>query len=151
MYTKFLYSSKRPIWLVASIINMTDTQRTTIFNIASKSSKPVVLMDKCSRSVVKRSKHGVRCAYGTAQTHYYPMTFGQSQFCLIAKTERIFQLNFIEALATNCIPVVFADNIVLPFTEVCTQFSRLANFYFFSRWNRLILIFFWDYYFSVDN
>lgn len=111
----------RSIWLVASIINMTDMQRTTIFDIASKNDKTVLLLDKCSRSVMKRSKFGVRCAYGTTQTHYFPSTFAQSQFCLIAKTERLFQLNFIEALASNCIPVIFADNIVLPFNEVRRQ------------------------------
>lgn len=106
---------------------MTDTQRTTIFDIASKIDKTVLLLDKCSRSVVKRSRFGVRCAYGTTQTYYFPSTFAQSQFCLIAKTERLFQLNLIEALASNCIPVIFADNIVLPFNEVCRR-EKIAFF-----------------------
>lgn len=68
--------------------------------------------------MAKRSIIGVRCAHGTTKTYDLKSVFAQSQFCLIAKTERLFQYNLIEALAANCIPVVFADNVILPFTEV---------------------------------
>lgn len=97
---------------------MSDTQRTTINDIASKSDKTVLLLDKCQRNVVKRSSIGVRCAHGTKNTYDYKSAFMQSEFCIIAKTERLFQLNLIEALAANCIPVIYADNIILPFNEV---------------------------------
>lgn len=115
-----LFFAQRPFWIVASILNMSDMQQATINDIASKSDKPVLLLDKCQKSVVKRSSVGVRCAHGTTNTYDYKSAFMQSQFCIIAKTERLFQLNLIEALAANCIPVIYADNIILPFNEVTT-------------------------------
>lgn len=115
-----LFFVERPFWIVASILNMSDLQRTTINDIASKSDKSVLLLDKCQKSVAKRSSVGVRCAHGTTNTYDYKSAFMQSQFCIIAKTERLFQLNLIEALAANCIPVIYADNIILPFNEVKT-------------------------------
>lgn len=91
---------------------------TTLNEIASKSDRTILLLDKCPENVMERTKLGWRCAYQTTNAYDLKAVQAQSQFCLIANTERLFQLNLIEALATNCIPVVFADNIVLPFTEV---------------------------------
>lgn len=59
-----------------------------------------------------------RCAHSTNNVLDYKSAFTQSVFCIIAKTERLFQINLIEALAANCIPVIYADNVVLPFSEV---------------------------------
>lgn len=59
-----------------------------------------------------------RCAHSTENIYNYKSAFTQSTFCIIARTERLFQINLIEALAANCIPVIYADNIVLPFSEV---------------------------------
>lgn len=86
--------------------------------MASRSDRKILLMDKCPKSVAKRSKLGVRCAHGTTKTYDIKTVYAQSQFCLISKNERLFQLNLIEALAANCIPIIFADNVILPFTEV---------------------------------
>lgn len=103
-------------------MHLKEDHLTTLVGIVSKTDRKVLLLDKCPKSVVKRSKLGVRCAHGTTKTHDIKKVFAQSQFCLIAKTERIFQFNLIEALAMNCIPVVFSDNVVLPFTEVIYRY-----------------------------
>lgn len=115
-----LFSSIRSFWLTASIIKIADTHRSALIDIASRDDQNVLLLDKCSQNAVKRAKTsiGVRCAYSTTNTYDYKSAFTQSIFCLIAKTERLFQINLIEALAANCIPVIFADNVVLPFPEV---------------------------------
>lgn len=68
---------------------------------------------------------GSRCSHGTNSLYDYKTAFTQSIFCLVAKTERLFQINFIEALAANCIPVIYADNIVLPFSEVEKQLNMI--------------------------
>lgn len=86
--------------------------------MAAKSDQNILLLDKCPANVAKRLDVGVRCAYGTSNIFEYKTAFPQSQFCLVAKNERLFQVNLIEALASNCIPVIFADNIILPFVEV---------------------------------
>lgn len=90
----------------------------TLIDVASKSERKVLLLDKCPTNVMQRKKLGWRCEYQTSNAYELKAVQAQSQFCLIAKTERLFQLNFIEALASNCIPVLLADNIILPFAEV---------------------------------
>lgn len=128
-------------WLVASTLKLNDIQLSTITDIASKTEHKFLLLDKCPKSVAKRSPLGVRCAYGTTKTYDLKTVYAQSQFCLVAKSERLFQLNLIEALAANCIPVIYADNIVLPFSEVvvgilmnilCGNSLKIYLFLFFT-------------------
>ena len=105
----------------------------TLKDIASKSDRKILLLDKCAAQVAESTKLGWRCAYQTSTPYDMKAAQAQSQFCLIAKTERLFQLNLIEALATNCIPVIFGDNIVLPFAEVRTYGVELTlSTYFFQ-------------------
>lgn len=113
-----LYFFCRPFWLVASFLNLSDSQQTTMIDLTAKSDKNILLLNKCPKSVPNRLAVGVRCAYGTTNIYEYKNVYVQSQFCLVARSERLFQLNFIEALASNCIPVIYADNSVLPFDEV---------------------------------
>lgn len=103
------------------MLNLTDGQQTTMIDVAAKSDQNILLLDKCPPDISKRSSIGIRCAYGTTNIFEYKTVYPQSKFCLVAKTERLFQLNLIEALASNCIPVIYADNIILPFTEVSRE------------------------------
>lgn len=103
---------------MASTIKMNEMYLSTLNDIASKSEQKILLLDKCPANVAESKKLGWRCEYQTTNAYDLKSVQAQSQFCLVAKTERLFQLNLIEALATNCIPVIFADNIILPFTEV---------------------------------
>lgn len=115
--------------MVLSTLKLSDIQLSIITDIATKCDYKVLLLDKCPKNVAKRVPLGVRCEHGTTKIFDIKSTFAQSQFCLIAKTERLFQLNFIEALAANCIPVIFADNVILPFSEV--KIFRII--YYFSN------------------
>lgn len=47
----------------------------------------------------------------------YPVVLSKSEFCLVIRGVRLAQLNLLDALASGCIPVIVADNIVLPFVE----------------------------------
>lgn len=47
----------------------------------------------------------------------YPLILSRAEFCLVIRGVRLAQLNLLEALASGCIPVIVADNIVLPFVE----------------------------------
>lgn len=116
--SKKFNKNRRPYWLSASIIKLTDVQLTIILDVATKSEQNILLLNKCPKHVVKRSSIGMRCAHGTTNAYDYKSVFAQSQFCLVAKNERLFQLNLMEALASNCIPVIFADNVIFPFNEV---------------------------------
>lgn len=48
----------------------------------------------------------------------YPKVLRTGVFCLVARGIRLVQLNLLEVLASGCIPVVMADNVVMPFNEV---------------------------------
>lgn len=104
-------------------MTLNDVQLSTMTDIVSKSDRKILLLDQCPKNVANRGSLGVRCAYGTSNTYDIKSVYAQSEFCLIANTERLFELNFIEALAANCIPVIFADNIILPFNEVILEES----------------------------
>lgn len=99
-------------------MKMDEMYLSALNDIASKNERKILLLDKCPLNVVERTKLGWRCEYQTTNAYDLKAVQAQSQFCLVAKTERLFQLNLIEALATNCVPVIFADNIILPFAEV---------------------------------
>lgn len=104
-------------------MKQSDVHLNTVIDMASRSDRKVLLLDKCPKRVAKRTDLGVRCAHGTTKIYDIKTAYAQSQFCLITKNERLFQLNLIEALAANCIPVIFADNVILPFTEVIIHLS----------------------------
>lgn len=93
------------------------------------------MFEKCS----KKSKlpFGARCDLITKNVYDYKSAFTQSDFCLITKSERIFQINLIEALAANCIPIISTDNVVLPFSEVkyfiLKYFASIFDNFFFFR------------------
>lgn len=118
----------RPFWLVASFLNLSETQQTTMIDVTAKSEKNILLLDKCPKTVANRLDVGVRCAYRTTNIYEYKTVYVQSQFCLVSRSERLFQLNFIEALASNCIPVIYADNSVLPFDEVFEENKCISHF-----------------------
>lgn len=138
----------RSFWLTASTLKLSDVHLSTMIDLVSKCDRKILLLGKCPKKVAKRTVLGVRCAHGTTKTHDIKSVYAQSTFCLIAKTERLFQLNLVEALAANCIPVIFADNIVMPFSEVIQRngmftfslirnFSLISNFGFFHIWIEL--------------
>lgn len=92
---------------------MTGPQRRILFDLAERSEHNIVLLGNCDEV-----KPGVRCVHQSNEAVHYDSVFAQSTFCLIARTERLLSINLIEALASKCIPIFLADNIVLPFGEV---------------------------------
>lgn len=60
----------------------------------------------------------VRCSFSNQLQMQYPKVLRTGVFCLVARGIRLVQLNLLEVLASGCIPVVMADNVVMPFSEV---------------------------------
>lgn len=58
----------------------------------------------------------IRCSSNLR--YEYPDILSHGQFCLIARGVRLVQINLLESLASGCVPVIMADNIVMPFSEV---------------------------------
>lgn len=90
--------------------------RKSFEQFAEQNDKNILLLDKCSKKT--KLPFGARCDLITKNVYDYKSAFTQSDFCLITKSDRIFQINLIEALAANCIPIISADNVVLPYSEV---------------------------------
>lgn len=59
-----------------------------------------------------------RCVSGSAEKYPYPEILSHGTFCFIARSVRLGQPDFLEALSHNCIPVVMANNYILPFEDV---------------------------------
>lgn len=59
-----------------------------------------------------------RCNFINGREHSYPQILEQGKFCLIGRSLRLSQPEFLEILAFKCIPVIMADNYILPFEDV---------------------------------
>lgn len=69
-------------------------------------------------TVANAAQRDIRCSYSANNAHHYPDILSHGVFCLVARGARLVQVNLLDALAANCIPVIMADNIVMPFNEV---------------------------------
>lgn len=59
-----------------------------------------------------------RCNFPNGREYDYPHILEKGTFCLISRGVRLTQPNFLEAMAAGCIPVIMADNYVMPFNEI---------------------------------
>ncbi|UYV71618.1 EXT2 [Cordylochernes scorpioides] len=59
-----------------------------------------------------------RCRDSTLQSYPYPALLARSKFCLVSRGGRLGQMALSDALMYGCVPVIVADNYVLPFQEV---------------------------------
>ncbi|XP_311070.6 exostosin-2 [Anopheles gambiae] len=64
------------------------------------------------------STEDVRCSFPHGNEHEYPALLATGTFCLVARGVRLGQPALLEAMAAGCIPVVMADNYVLPFADL---------------------------------
>lgn len=129
----------RPYFLISSQLNLYERQKRILQEIAENNN--FLILQKCtehSKSYASDSKtkpKDIRCSYSDSKLeHEYPSILNQGTFCLIARTTRLVQVNLLESLAASCIPVIMADNVVMPFSEVPIKllivFFGLFNFIF---------------------
>ncbi|KAG4078176.1 hypothetical protein HA402_002228 [Bradysia odoriphaga] len=116
-------TNNRPHFLISSQTNLNDRQKRTLQDIAETNNNFLILQ-KCATiqsnhasdsNVIQKD---VRCSYPDSVAYEYPQILTQGAFCLIARTTRLVQTNLLESLAAGCIPVILADNVVLPFNEI---------------------------------
>lgn len=120
-------SSKRNYFLIAPQLNMYDYHRRLMQEIVLEdSNNNILLLQKCTQEIFEDKMssspeledHDIRCSFPALTPIEYPEILGQGTFCLIIRGVRLAQPALIEALAANCIPVIVADNLVMPFEEV---------------------------------
>jgi glucuronyl/N-acetylglucosaminyl transferase EXT2 len=120
-------NAERNYFLIAPQLNMFDYHRRMMQEIVLEdSNNNILLLQKCTQEIFDDKissapelvDHDIRCTFPGNSPVEYPEILEQGTFCLIIRGVRLAQPTLLEAMATNCIPVIIADNIVLPFQEI---------------------------------
>lgn len=135
----------RELFLVSAQLTIYENHRFVLQNLAYKN-RDVLVLQKCkpgvpipvapvaaaaaAEAVNPKARGGqreekqfpeYRCAMtgenDEMQVIEYPLILSKAEFCLVLRGVRLAQMDLLEALASDCIPVIVADNIVLPFGE----------------------------------
>lgn len=113
--------------LIAPQLNMYDYHRRMMQEIALEdSNNNILLLQKCTQEIFEDKissspeliNHDIRCTFPGNSPVEYPEIMEQGKFCLVIRGVRLAQPTLLEAMAANCIPVIIADNIILPFQEI---------------------------------
>lgn len=125
--------NRRPYFLISSQLNLSDRQRRILQDIADNNNNFLILqqctaLSSNSAADSKQLPNDMRCNYSDNKSeHEYPHVLTEGTFCLIARTARLVQTNLLESLAAGCIPVIMADNVVMPFSEVFMFISLIRS------------------------
>lgn len=82
----------------------------------------LLIVDSC-----KDHNYTKRCNMHSQKEYAYPELLHDSTFCLVFRGEHMGQFILLEAMASNCIPVIVIDGAVMPFSEVI-DWKRAAIF-----------------------
>lgn len=119
--------AERSYFLIAPQLNMFDYHRRMMQEIVLEDSNSnILLLQKCTQEIFEDKistspelvNHDIRCTFPGNSPIEYPEIMERGTFCLVIRGVRLAQPTLLEAMATNCIPVIIADNIVLPFHEI---------------------------------
>ncbi|XP_055602895.1 exostosin-2 [Uranotaenia lowii] len=130
---------ERNFLLVSSQLNIFQRQYRILQELTYDHPNDILLLQRCPTSTVKPEESSesvrvvedvdnvgemlkiykdIRCNFPQGNEYEYPSVLESSQFCLIARGVRLSQPTLLEALAAGCIPVIMADNLVMPFNEI---------------------------------
>ncbi|KAJ9582478.1 hypothetical protein L9F63_003171, partial [Diploptera punctata] len=110
-------------WLVVSSqINLHPEYERELWHLAQDHSE-LLLLEPCTGE--QQGNYSVRCR--DKELYHYPQVLQLAKFCLVVRGARLGQPTLLEALAANCIPVMCADSLVMPFQDVL-DWKRAAIF-----------------------
>ncbi|XP_063622019.1 exostosin-2 [Cydia splendana] len=107
--------------ILSTQLNIPRDYLTILQNIAS-SSNDLILLDRC-----KDADHSKRCEYITGRIFNYPEVLKDGMFCLVIHSARLSQAMLMDILASQCIPIIVADSIVMPFNSH-VDWNKIAIF-----------------------
>lgn len=120
--------AEKNYFLIAPQLNMYDYHRRMMQEIVLEdSNNNILLLQKCTQEIFEdkvsstppeAANRDIRCTFPGNSPIEYPEIMEQGTFCLVIRGVRLAQPTLLEAMAANCIPVIIADNIVLPFHEI---------------------------------
>lgn len=126
-YKRTTTKEQKNYFLISSQLNMFEYHRRMMQEIVLEDSdNNILLLQKCSQEVYEDkvtsspelSESDIRCSFPGNSAVVYPDIMEEGKFCLVIRGVRLTQPTLLEAMATGCIPVIIADNIILPFEEV---------------------------------
>lgn len=109
--------------IVSAQLNIPHNYLQELQNIAS-SSNDLLLLERCKTDVMDHSK---RCEYTTGRLFEYPNILKDGMFCLVVRSARLTQAILMDIMASQCIPIVIADSVVMPFNSH-VDWNKLALF-----------------------
>lgn len=113
--------AERPWLMVSSQTHIHFEFRSDVASLASTHAG-VLNLTSCGNPW-ERDSQDVRCHQETM--HKYPQVLTEGKFCLVVRAARLGQSVLSDALQSGCIPVVVADEYILPFSEVL-DWKRVA-------------------------
>lgn len=115
--------SQKTYLIVSAQLNIPYDYLSELQKIAS-SSNDLLLLEKCDTNNDIETK---RCQYKSSNEFNYPDVLKDGLFCLVIRSARLAQTILLDALASQCIPIIIADSIVMPFNSH-VDWNRLAIF-----------------------
>lgn len=118
---------ERVYFLIAPQLNMFGYHRRMMQEIVLEdSNNNILLLQKCTQEIFEDKissspeliDRDIRCTFPGNSPVEYPEILEHGTFCLVIRGFRLAQPSLLEAMAANCIPVIIADNIILPFQEI---------------------------------
>ncbi|RVE45912.1 hypothetical protein evm_009446 [Chilo suppressalis] len=101
--------------IISTQLNIPQNYLEQLQNIAS-SSNDLLLLDQC-KSESSGIDYTKRCEYTTGRIFNYPEIMKEGMFCLVIRSARLTQAVLMDILASQCIPIVVADSVVMPFNS----------------------------------
>lgn len=126
-FTNQNYGQRRPHLLASVQMNLFSKHFRVLQELAydypellllQKCPAPTTGQDSAGQKAIQVFHIDTRCNFPNGREYDYPQILEKTTFCLIARGVRLSQPNFIEAMAAGCIPVIMADNYVMPFSEI---------------------------------
>lgn len=100
--------------IISSQLNIPHTYLEELQSIAS-SSNDLLLLNRCKTD--DKIDHTKRCEYTTGREFEYPQVLKEGMFCLVVRSARLLQSMLLDVIASQCIPIIIADSVVLPFNS----------------------------------
>ncbi|KAL0880397.1 hypothetical protein ABMA27_002833 [Loxostege sticticalis] len=101
--------------IISTQLNIPQDSLEVLQNIAS-SSNDLLLLDRC-KTYSGGIDYTKRCEYTTGRIFDYPEILKEGMFCLVIRSARLTQAVLMDVLASQCIPIVIADSVIMPFNS----------------------------------
>lgn len=111
--------------IISAQLNIPHDYLAELQSIAS-SSIDLLLLERYKTENGK-TDHLKRSEYTTGRVFEYPDILKEGLFCIVVRSKRLTQAILMEIIASQCIPVIIADSIVMPFNSHL-DWHRIALF-----------------------